>query len=125
MLPNFLVEETTIRESGQSAVFDLSDDCSRDLEITLGIIHAVEKESIAVDIYGSHDGMAWAPTPLARFTPKSYCGIYDLTLQPRGARFLMVMWSVQRWSRAEPQPFFRIFVSLRAARVKTLTAGAA
>ena len=125
ILPGFLIEETTIRESGQSAVFELSDDYSRELVVTFGITHAVEKESIGVEIYGSHDGVAWQARPLASFTPKSYCGTYDLMLAPRGARYLKAVWSVKRWSREEARPFFRIYVSVRSARVRTLTAGAA
>lgn len=125
MLPDFLVGETIVRESGQSAVFDLWNDHSRDLLVTFGITHAVEKESIGVAIYGSQDGAAWPVIPLASFTPKSYCGTYDLTLAPRGVRYLKAVWSVKRWSRDEARPFFRIFVSVRSVRVKTLTAGAA
>lgn len=125
MLPHFLVEETTIRESGQSAVFDLSNDCRHDLCVTLGITHAVEKEHIEIGIFGSHDGAAWPAKPLASFTPKSYCGAYELTVSPRGARYLKVVWSAKRWSRDQTPPFFRIFVSIKAARVKVLTVGAA
>ncbi len=125
MLPNFLVEETTVRESGQSAVFDLTNYSTHELLVSLGITHAVEKEHIGVEIYGSHDGAAWPAKPLATFTPKSYCGVYDLTLPPRGARYLKAVWSAKRWSRDEARPFFRIFVSIRSARMRTLTAGAA
>ena len=125
VFPAFLVEEATIRESGHSAVFDLSDACSHELLVTFGITHATEKESIGVAIYGSHDGVAWPATPLASFTPKSYCGSYHLTLAPRGARYLKAVWSAKRWSRDQALPFFRIFVSIRSAKVKALTAGAA
>jgi hypothetical protein len=125
MLPDFLVGETVVRESGQSAVFDLWSDHSHDLLVTFGITHAVEKESIGVAIYASHDGAEWPVKPLASFAPKSYCGTYDLTLATRGTRYLKAVWSVKRWSRDESRPFFRIFVSVRSARMKTLTAGAA
>jgi hypothetical protein len=125
MLPNFLVEETIVRESGQSAVFDLTNHYSRNLLVTFGITHAVERESIDVDIYGSEDGRTWPLRPLASFTPKSYCGTYDLRLPACGAGYLKAVWSVQRWSRAEVQPFFRIYVCVKEARVRTMTAGAA
>lgn len=125
VLPGFLVEETIIRESGQSAVFDLSKEHSHDLLVTFGITHAVEKENIAIEIYGSHDGAAWPARPLASFTPKSYCGTYDLRLVPRGARYLKAVWSAKRWSRDQTPPFFRIFVSIKSASEKALTAGAA
>ena len=124
MLPHFLVEETTIRESGQSAVFALSDDYRDDLVVTLGITHALEKERIDVEIFGSYDGAAWPAKPLASFTPKSYCGAYELTLSPCGARYLKAVWSAKRWSRDHAQPYFQIFVSVRPARVRVLTAGA-
>jgi hypothetical protein len=125
MLPNFLVEETIVRESGQSAVFDLTNYATQDVLLTFGITHAVERESIGVEIYGSHDGLAWPVKPLVSFTPKSYCGVYDLTLAPRGARYMKAVWSAKRWSRDEVRPFFRIFISIRSARARALTAGAA
>ncbi len=125
MLPNFLVEETIVRESGQGAVFDLTNYSNQNLLVTLGITHAVERESIGVDIHGSDDGRTWPAKPLVRFTPKSYCGTYDLMVPACGAGYLKAVWSVKRWSRDEAQPFFRIFVSVKEARVRTMTASAA
>jgi hypothetical protein len=93
--------------------------------VTFGITHAVEKESIGVDIYGSEDGRTWPGKPLLMFTPKSYCGTYDLALPACGVGYLKAAWTVKRWSRDETQPFFRIYVSVRKSRIRTLTAGAA
>ena len=52
MLPIFLVEETTVRESGQSAVFDASEHYNQNILLTFGITHALEHkalESISMD----------------------------------------------------------------------------
>jgi hypothetical protein len=125
MLPDFLVEETTIRESGQSAAFDLKNYSGQPLLITFGITHAVEKEIIELEIYDSEDGRSWAARPLVKFTPKSYCGVYELEMPHSNKRYIKAMWSVRRWSREDTPPFFRFFLSVNSARRRTLTAGAA
>ena len=48
MLPNFLMEETTVRESGESAVFDANEHSNQNLLLTFAITHAVEHESIDI-----------------------------------------------------------------------------
>ena len=53
MLPNFLVEETTVRDSGESAVFDIGQDSRQSIVLTLGITHAVEQQHIQLQILGS------------------------------------------------------------------------
>ena len=126
MLPNFLVEETTVRESGHSAVFNAQELSDQSLAITFGITHAVENETIEIDIHGSYDGVNWASEPLARFAPKSWCGTYRLTLPRADAQYLRAAWRVSRWSSADNQPFFRIYLFAEAARVRAMaTAGAA
>jgi hypothetical protein len=125
MLPVFLVEETTVRESGQSAVFDATEHSGQSLLLTFGITHAVERESIGIDIHGSKDGLVWSRKPLVSFTPKSYCGTYDLSLPRCETQYLKAAWSVKRWSRDEDQPFFRFYLFAQAARARTAMAGAA
>jgi len=125
MLPFFLVEETTVRESGQSAVFDISSYRSQKVLLTFGITHAVEQESIGIDILGSDDGVTWKGQPVARFTPKSYCGTYEISLAQCEARYLKAVWSVKRWSRNQVPPFFRIFLFARPAMVRAIAVGAA
>jgi hypothetical protein len=70
MLPIFLVEETTVRESGESALFDASEHTNQNLALTLGITHAVEQESIGIDIHGSEDGLSWSPKPIVSLAPR-------------------------------------------------------
>src|SRR5580698_8830240 len=101
MLPIFLVEETTVRETGESAPFDAGDYSNQNLVLTFSITHAVECESIGLDIRGSKDGLSWLPEPIVRFAPKSYCGTYRLVLPKCEARYLKAVWTVLRWSSAD------------------------
>jgi hypothetical protein len=125
MLPNFLIEETTVRESGESAVFDASKNLTPNLLLILGITHAVEHESIGIDILGSTDGMVWSSRPLVTFTPKSYCGIYKLVVPTAETPYLKAVWRPQRWSRADHRPFFRFYLLAEPARERVLAASAA
>jgi hypothetical protein len=130
MLPMFLIEETTVRESGESAIFDASEHSNENLALTLGITHAVEQESIGIDIHGSKDGLTWSPKPIVCLAPKSYCGTYQLILprseaQSREARYIKAVWRVQRWSGRNDRPFFRFYLFAEPARARVRTAGAA
>ena len=124
MLPVFFVEETTVRESGESAAFDASEHSNQNLLLTFSITHAVEHESIEIDIQGSKDGLSWPPEPIVRFSPKFYCGTYQLILPQCEARYLKAVWRVLRWSRAERQPFFRFCIFAQSARVRATAASA-
>jgi len=123
-MPDFLVTETTVRESGESAPFDSGQPTSKDLVLTLGITHAVEQESIDVGIYGSEDGVNWSPKPLMSFPTKSYCGTYHLVLHPPCARYLKAQWNVRRWSRGDARPYFTFYIFGQLERVRAM-AGAA
>jgi hypothetical protein len=123
MLPTFLVEETTVRESGESAVFDANEYSGKTLLLTLGVTHAIEHESIGVEIHGSKDGLDWPAKPMASLTPKFYCGTYQLVLPKFEARYLKARWRVMRWSRDDRPPFFSFYVFAEAERVRA--AGAA
>jgi len=123
MLPNFLVQETTVRESGESPVLSLESSNDSGLLMTLGITHATEQESLDVDIYTSKDGRKWASVPIASFTRKYYCGTYQLLLSRLEGPFLKAVWRVNRWGRAEEPPFFRFYVFTEEARARA--AGAA
>jgi hypothetical protein len=125
MLPMFLIEETTVRESGESAVFDASEHATRHFVLTLGITHAVEQESIGIDIHGSEDGLFWSPTPIVSLAPKSYCGTYQLILPRCEARYIKAVWRVRRWSGGDQRPFFRFYLFAEPARLRVRTAGAA
>jgi hypothetical protein len=124
-LPVFLVEEITVRESGESAVFDAGEHSDQSLVVTFGITHAVEHESIGIDIRGSKDGRLWPPDPIASFAPKFYCGTYRLILPQFEARYLKAAWRVLRWSRGNGQPFFRFYIFTQPARARATAAGTA
>jgi hypothetical protein len=124
MLPNFLLEESTVRESGESPAFDLADNGSDNMLLTLGITHAVEQESIDVDIVGSYDGETWSIKPLVSFTQKFYCGTYQTILPRSQYRYVRAVWRMHRWARGGSRPFFRFYLFVQPARVRAL-AGAA
>jgi hypothetical protein len=123
MLPEFLIHEITVRESGESPVFRLEDRGDRNLTLTLGITHAMEQQSLEVDLFASQDGRKWSPAPIASFTRKYYCGTYQLLLSGEIGRFLKAVWRVNRWGRGEGPPFFRFYVFAQEARARA--AGAA
>ncbi len=125
MVSNFLIEETTVRESGQSSVFKPDTIPGQPLMLTLGITHAVEHESVGVDIFGSQDGINWTVRPLISFTPKSYCGTYKFLLPKCDFRFLKAVWRPQRWSSADQRPFFRLYLYTEPVREGVLAASAA
>ena len=124
-LPEFLVEETIIRESGESPVFDASRQPAQDLLLTLGITHAVEQESVGIDILGSKDGVDWQKGPVVSFTPKSYCGTYRVVVPTSNARYFKAVWTPQRWSKGDTRPFFRMYLCAEPYREKARAAGAA
>lgn len=122
MLPNYLTDETTIRESGESAVLDLKDETNQSLLLTLGITHAVEQESICIEVFGSEDGETWTPKPILNFPQKFYCGTYQALLRRNEFRFLKAVWHVERWGRGDLRPFFRFYVFAQAARARAMAA---
>jgi hypothetical protein len=124
MLPDFLVAETTVRESGEGVVFDSGAFPVNDLFLTLGITHAIEQESIDVEIYGSADGLNWPAQPLSAFPAKFYCGTYQLVLHSPGARYFKTVWKVRRWSRGDNRPYFSFYIFGRSERARAM-AGAA
>jgi hypothetical protein len=124
MLPVFLVEETTVRESGESAIFDASGHSGQNLLLTFGITHAIERESIGLDIQGSKDGLSWSPEPIVSFSPKFYCGTYQVILSRCEAQYLRAVWRVLRWSRADRQPLFRFYILAQPVRAGAMAAGA-
>jgi hypothetical protein len=122
MLPNFLVEETTVRDSGESAVFDIGQDSRQSVVLTLGITHAVEQQHLQLQILGSPDGENWSLRPLAVFPPKCYCGEYKLTMPPCGTPYLKAVWRAVRWGRNEQRPFFRFYVFADTVHIRAATA---
>jgi hypothetical protein len=125
MLPGFLVQETTVRESGESAVFEIGQNAPRSLLLTLSITHSVEQQNIHLDIYASQDGAMWPSSPLASFPQKYYCGEYQMTVVSCGIRYLKAVWRVSRWARNDRRPFFRFYIRADSARARVAFAGAA
>jgi hypothetical protein len=124
MLPNFFVEEITVRECGESAVIPVDEHSDHNLLLTLGITHAMEQESLDVDIYASSDGKLWPDKPSVSFARKFYCGTYQMVLSPSEGRFIKAVWRVSRWGRSESRPFFRFYVFAQTVRAHAM-AGAA
>ena len=124
MLPDFVLTETTVREGGESPVFTVAEHGGAGLVLTLGITHAMEQESLDLDILESHDGKSWTPKPRASFRNKYYCGTYQQVLDGEHARFLKAVWRVSRWGRSESPPFFRFYLFAQEARSRAF-AGAA
>ena len=123
MFPNFVVEEITVRECGESAVIPVDEHADQSLLLTLAITHAMEQESLDVDIYTSRDGKSWTDQPVVTFARKFYCGTYQMILPRSKARFLKAAWRVSRWGR-ESRPFFRFYVFAQATRVRAMAGGA-
>jgi hypothetical protein len=118
----FLVEETAVREAGESPVFDCGEN-ALDLVLTMGITHAIEQESIEVTIFDSPDGVRWKPVPLVRFTPKYYCGVYQMSVPRPRQRYLKAAWRVERWGNAA-RPYFGFYLHCAAPTVRSATMAA-
>jgi hypothetical protein len=113
MLPEFLIEETTVRETGTGPVVDLGVTRDETLIVTFGITRIIEQESIDLTIWGSADGADWGSKPLVAFPQKFYCGTYqilvDLSAHPE-ARYLRAKWTMNRWGKGDPKPLFTIYL---------------
>jgi len=126
MLPAFLLSGQVARESGQGPALDLGAAAGRPIHLTLGITRIVQQESLNVSIYGSSDGEHWDDKPVLSIPKKSYCGMYDTTLDLRNrpsVRYLRAEWQMGRWDPRQETPLFDFFI--KADEVRTLTATAA
>jgi hypothetical protein len=121
-MAEFLVEETAVREAGESHVFDCGEN-AQNLSLTLGITHAIEQESIEVLIFDSRDGVRWKPIPLVRFTPKYYCGLYQITMAQPHERYLKAAWRVERWGSGV-KPYFGFYLQCTAPATRQLVLAA-
>jgi hypothetical protein len=113
MLPQFLIEETTVREAGTGPAVDLGAKHDDTVIVTFGITRIIEQESIDLSIWGSADGADWGAKPLTTFPQKFYCGTYqvlvDLSAHPE-VRYLRAKWGVNRWGKGDPKPLFTIYL---------------
>jgi hypothetical protein len=117
VLPEFLLEETTIREGGAGPVLSLGGRAGATLLVTLGITRIIEQESLDISIWGSSDGTDWGSKPLAAFPQKFYCGTYqivlDLSLHPDVAH-VRAQWQANRWGKGDAKPLFAAYLFLQA-----------
>jgi len=113
MLPNFLVQETVIREAGTSPEMSVGSTPGGLLVLTLGITRIIEQQSLDISIWGSADNADWGTKPLLSFPQKFYCGTYQLLLdlaQHPDVKYLRAKWQVSRWGRGDPKPLFGFYL---------------
>jgi hypothetical protein len=127
MLPEFLLEETTVRAAGTGPAIVLGGQQGETLILTLGITRIIEQESIDLSIWGSADGSDWGTKPLIAFPQKFYCGTYqilcDLTDHPN-VQYLRAKWAVNRWGKGDPKPMFSIYLFAQDTKRQTAGVGA-
>ena len=120
MLPQFLLQETTVRAAGSSSNLDLGDHKGSVL-LTLGITRIIEQESIDVSIWGSADGTDWGAKPIIAFPQKFYCGTYQVLVDLSGrpeVRYVRAKWAVNRWGKGDSKPLFTIYLFAQAMKVQ-------
>ena len=127
MLPEFLLEETTVRDAGTGPAIGIGDQAGEALILTLGITRIIEQESIDISIWGSADGTDWGTKPVSSFPQKFYCGTYqifcDLTGRPE-VKYLRAKWAVNRWGKGDPKPLFSIYLFAQASQRRMVRATA-
>jgi hypothetical protein len=114
-LPNFLIEETTVSQDGESRVLFLGESANHHLLLTLCISHVVERQNLDVDILASQDGVVWSPQPVANFLQKFCCGRYDMILFNSNIQFLKAVWRVSHWGRDSHRSLCRFSLSVQDA----------
>jgi hypothetical protein len=118
MLPNFLIPETVIRESGTGSELSVGSAERGLLLLTLGITRIIEQQSLDIALYGSADNAEWSAKPVISFPQKFYCGTYQLLLdlsQHPEMKYLRAKWQVSRWGRGDPKPLFGIYLFVQDA----------
>ena len=128
MLPNFLVQETVIREAGTGPELSVGSAPGGLLLLTLGITRIIEQESLDLSIWGSPDNTDWGSKPLISFPQKFYCGTYQLLLdlsRHPDVKHLRAKWQVSRWGRGDPKPLFGLYLFLQDASTQVAIAKSA
>jgi hypothetical protein len=127
MLPQFLLEETTVREAGTGPVIGIGAQAGEALILTMGITRIIEQESIDVSIWGSADGTDWGAKPVTTFPQSFYCGSYqifcDLIGRPE-VKYLRAKWAVNRWGKGDPKPRFSLYLFAQASERELVRATA-
>ena len=127
MLPNFLVQETIIREAGTSPELSVESTSGGLLLLTLGITRIIEQQSLDLTVWGSADNADWGTKPLISFPQKFYCGTYQLLLdlsQQPDIKYLRAKWQVSRWGRGDPKPLFGIYLFVQDATKQAIAKSA-
>jgi hypothetical protein len=119
-VPQFLVEDTAVQGPGEGPIFDTQAFSGQPFLLTLGITHAVEQESLELDLLASDDGVNWQPRPVVSFTPKFYCGTYHAPFGSLGHRYLKPVWRASRWARGSDKPFFRFYLHAEAMQGRAM-----
>jgi hypothetical protein len=116
MIDTVLVPRAVVSAKGDGPAVDVTGAANRVFLLTLDITKIVEQESLEVGIFGSADGAAWTPKPLAEFPQKFYCGqsplLLNLTTHP-DVKFVRAHWEVARWGRGTEIPLFEFAVTLK------------
>jgi hypothetical protein len=126
-LPIYWVPECVIRTAGIGPEVELGVDAGKLLVLTLGINRTLEKQGLAISIWGSRDGQDWGTTPLLSFPQKYYCGIYSLLLnlaKDPNVRYVRAEWKINRWGNGSSDPMFAVFLYAEesGARIGTAVA---
>lgn len=128
MNSSLVAEKTVVTAKGDGEAFDVSAAASRVFLLTLDITNIIEQESLGVSVYGSADGAAWGPKPIASFPQKFYREqsplLLDLTAHPE-VKFVRAHWEVARWGRGTETPMFEFGVALREVPANILKEAAA
>lgn len=104
-----LISNCLTTSDGSGQIIDCRSQRGELLVVTLAIDSVLQQESIAVSIWGSPDGLHWGTKPLARFTEKSYCGIYSILLnlaEHPDVQHLRAQWTLRRWDKKAGEPMF-------------------
>ena len=121
MLPDFLVEETTVRESGESAVFDIGQDSRQSVDAHFG--HHTRRRTTTHSAADSRIG-GWPDLGAAS------AGCISAEMLLRGIQahaaaldmpYLKAVWRAVRWGRNEQRPFFRFYVFADVAHARAAT----
>jgi hypothetical protein len=106
---------TVVSAKGDGSVVDVSGATERIFLVVLDITKIIEQEALDLSIYGSADGVAWSPKPIASFPQKFYCEqtplLLDLT-EHADVKFIRSHWDVARWGRGSETPMFEFGVTL-------------
>ena len=116
MIDTSLVEKTPVNAKGDGPAVDVSSAANRVFLLSLEITRIVEQESLDLSIFGSTDGTAWNPKPVAEFPQKFYCGqspfLLDLAAYP-DVKFVRAHWEVARWGRGSETPMFEFSLTIK------------